>query len=307
MELTGGEEERRHGRLTMHERLERNAGPEAAHAFYGSVLRTVLWSSLLSNASSTEAARRILRSRAKLSLKVDSQRNIELDLSALDSKDYNISHATLISKLKNELDLVPKGDGQPLPLLDFSDLRVRAMIKKAKKRGYLSHEELNDVLPAEDVTSDQIEDIYAMFSEMKVEMVDAQLLGMLDQLKTSGRQEERIAVLLDYALRDRRLVLSYLDSDPGDRAKFATKAFGLIKQTLKACDKDTRRTQIAISKLISRLYSDAFPSNRAALLFFLAKHLARYRTIRETIRKIMSRSNSYYVKGQRAAIEKMLR
>ena len=38
------------------------------------------------------------------------------------------------------------------------------MIKAAKKRGYVTHDELNTVLPSEEVTSDQIEDIFAMLS-----------------------------------------------------------------------------------------------------------------------------------------------
>ena len=51
------------------------------------------------------------------------------------------------------------------PLLDLSDAAVRKMIKLAKKRGYVTYEELNAVLPSEEVTSDKIEDIYAIETE----------------------------------------------------------------------------------------------------------------------------------------------
>ncbi|MBV1701708.1 MAG: RNA polymerase sigma factor RpoD [Hyphomicrobiales bacterium] len=54
------------------------------------------------------------------------------------------------------------------PLLDLSDAAVKRMIKLAKKRGFVTHAELNAVLPSEEVTSDQIEDVYAMLSEMGI-------------------------------------------------------------------------------------------------------------------------------------------
>ena len=56
------------------------------------------------------------------------------------------------------------------PLLDLSDAAVKRMIKLAKKRGFVTHEEINEVLPSEEVTSDQIEDVFAMleFNEFDV-------------------------------------------------------------------------------------------------------------------------------------------
>ena len=48
------------------------------------------------------------------------------------------------------------------------------MIKAAKNRGFVTHEELNAVLPSEEVTSDQIEDIYAMLSEMGINVVESE-------------------------------------------------------------------------------------------------------------------------------------
>mgnify|MGYP000729916601 CR=1 FL=1 len=60
------------------------------------------------------------------------------------------------------------GDSADSPILDLSDAAVKRMIKLAKKRGYVTHEQLNEVLPSEEVTSDQIEDIYAMLNEMGI-------------------------------------------------------------------------------------------------------------------------------------------
>ena len=58
------------------------------------------------------------------------------------------------------------------PLLDLSDDAVKKMIKVAKKRGYVTMDELNSVLPSEEVSSEQIEDILAMLSDMGINVVE---------------------------------------------------------------------------------------------------------------------------------------
>lgn len=65
-----------------------------------------------------------------------------------------------------------EGDAPDSPLLDLSDAAVKKLIKTAKKRGYVTYEEVNAVLPSEEVSPDQIEDIMAMFSEMGINVVD---------------------------------------------------------------------------------------------------------------------------------------
>jgi RNA polymerase primary sigma factor len=60
------------------------------------------------------------------------------------------------------------------PLLDLSDAAVKRMIKLAKKRGYVTHDELNAVLPSEEVSSDQIEDVYSMLNEMGITVSEAE-------------------------------------------------------------------------------------------------------------------------------------
>src|ERR687888_189920 len=62
----------------------------------------------------------------------------------------------------------------PLPLLDLSDAAVKKLIRTAKKRGYVTHDEINAVLPSEEVNSEQIEDVLAMFSEMGVNVVETE-------------------------------------------------------------------------------------------------------------------------------------
>jgi RNA polymerase primary sigma factor len=58
------------------------------------------------------------------------------------------------------------------PILDLSDQAVKRLLKTAKTRGYVTLDELNSVLPSEEVTPDQIEDTMAMLSDMGINVVE---------------------------------------------------------------------------------------------------------------------------------------
>src|SRR5690242_14743090 len=75
------------------------------------------------------------------------------------------------------------------PLLDMSDAAVRKMIKLAKKRGYVTYENLNAVLPSEEVTSEQIEDILSMLNEMGINVVE-QEEAETEETPAEGQPEE---------------------------------------------------------------------------------------------------------------------
>ncbi|MGI9402463.1 MAG: RNA polymerase sigma factor RpoD [Rhizobiaceae bacterium] len=64
------------------------------------------------------------------------------------------------------------GETQDSPLLDLSASAVKKMIKAAKKRGFVTVDELNSVLPSDEVTSEQIEDTMSMLSDMGINVVE---------------------------------------------------------------------------------------------------------------------------------------
>jgi RNA polymerase primary sigma factor len=66
-----------------------------------------------------------------------------------------------------------KDDAPDGPLLDLSDAAVKKMIKAAKARGYVTHDELNKVLPSEEFSSEQIEDVMSQLNEMGINVVDS--------------------------------------------------------------------------------------------------------------------------------------
>ena len=60
------------------------------------------------------------------------------------------------------------------PLLDLSDQAVKKLLKTAKARGYVTYDELNSVLPSEEVSSEQIEDTMAMLSDMGINVIETE-------------------------------------------------------------------------------------------------------------------------------------
>ena len=77
----------------------------------------------------------------------------------------------------------------PLPLLDLSDAAVTKLIRAAKKRGYVTHDQINSVLHSEEVNSEQIEDVLAMFSEMGINVVEAEDGGDEEQQREEPDEE----------------------------------------------------------------------------------------------------------------------
>src|ERR1700742_4740896 len=69
----------------------------------------------------------------------------------------------------------PEKDGPdaPSPLLDLSDAAVKKMIKQAKKRGFVPFDWLNAVLPSDQTSPEQIEDIMSMLSDMGINVTEA--------------------------------------------------------------------------------------------------------------------------------------
>ncbi|MFD1329610.1 RNA polymerase sigma factor RpoD [Mycoplana ramosa] len=79
----------------------------------------------------------------------------------------------MATKVKENEEAETEREGAPDgPLLDLSDDAVKKMIKAAKKRGYVTMDELNSVMPSEEVTSEQIEDTMAMLSEMGINVIE---------------------------------------------------------------------------------------------------------------------------------------
>ena len=78
--------------------------------------------------------------------------------------------------------------------LDLSQTAIKKMIADARERGYITYDQLNAVLPPEQVSSDQIEDVMSMLSEMGIqiteeeEMEDSSTGGELVETNSGSRE-----------------------------------------------------------------------------------------------------------------------
>ena len=75
-------------------------------------------------------------------------------------------------KVTPQKEVTLEKEGPETPLLDLSDAAVKDLIRSAKKRGYVTHNQINALLSSEEVKSEQIGDILAKLSEMGINVVE---------------------------------------------------------------------------------------------------------------------------------------
>jgi RNA polymerase primary sigma factor len=68
-------------------------------------------------------------------------------------------------------------DDTDAPVIDLNQASIKKLITKAKKRGYLTYDELNEALPQDQMASEQIEDVMSALSEMGVNIVENEDVG----------------------------------------------------------------------------------------------------------------------------------
>src|SRR5207344_541641 len=82
--------------------------------------------------------------------------------------------------------------GQPVERKNMKE--VKKLIDLGKEKGYLTYDDVNDMLPAEVVSPDQIDDVMSIFGEMDIEVVDANqrvtLGGAGDELVEDEEEEK---------------------------------------------------------------------------------------------------------------------
>src|SRR6185369_13519314 len=74
---------------------------------------------------------------------------------------------------KNEATEVETAEAGDAPLIDLNDASIKKMIARAKKRGIVTYEELNEALPQDQMSSEQIEDIMSALNDMGINVVES--------------------------------------------------------------------------------------------------------------------------------------
>jgi RNA polymerase primary sigma factor len=130
------------------------------------------------------------------------------------------------------------------PLLDLNDAAVKRMIKLAKKRGFVTYSELNAVLPSEEVSSDQIEDVYAMLSEMGITVSEG---DDADDADGDEQPEEEEVEGGDLVESTRSTAVATRTSEPADRTDDPVRMY---LREMGSVELLSREGEIAIAKRI---------------------------------------------------------
>ncbi len=74
----------------------------------------------------------------------------------------------------NTAETEEKTESGDAPLIDLNEASIKKLISRAKKRGYITYDELNDALPQDQMSSEQIEDIMSALNDMGVNIVESE-------------------------------------------------------------------------------------------------------------------------------------
>src|SRR4028119_558137 len=77
-----------------------------------------------------------------------------------------------MAKTNTQVETDEKQDNGDAPLLDLNEASLKKLVARAKKRGYITYDELNEALPQDQMSSEQIEDVMSALSEMGVNIVE---------------------------------------------------------------------------------------------------------------------------------------
>jgi RNA polymerase primary sigma factor len=130
------------------------------------------------------------------------------------------------------------------PLLDLSDAAVKRMMKLAKKRGFVTYAELNAVLPSEEVTSDQIEDVYAVLNEMGINVIEAEEAEETEEEANAEEEEPEGGDLIEAPASK---AVATRSSEPADRTDDPVRMY---LREMGSVELLSREGEIAIAKRI---------------------------------------------------------
>src|SRR5450631_3232335 len=131
----------------------------------------------------------------------------------------------------------------PSPLLDLSDAAVKKMIKQAKKRGFVTFDQLNEVLPSDTTSPEQIEDIMSMLSDMGINVSEAEDSDSEEETKEEA-EDETDNELVEVT---QKAVTEVKKSEPGERTDDPVRMYLREMGTVELL---SREGEIAIAKRI---------------------------------------------------------
>src|ERR1041384_4660471 len=132
-----------------------------------------------------------------------------------------------------------KTEAGDAPLLDLNEAELKKLISRAKKRGYITYDELNDALPQDQMSSEQIEDVMSALSEMGVNIVENEEADEDEQKEEDSGPEEMDGGVETFVLEKKKETVDRTD----DPVRMYLREMGAVELL-------SREGEIAIAKRI---------------------------------------------------------
>src|SRR5919107_2570766 len=142
----------------------------------------------------------------------------------------------------NTAETEEKTESGDAPLIDLNEASIKKLIARAKKRGVITYDELNEALPQDQMSSEQIEDIMSAISEMGVNIVESAEDADDDEEK-EAEPEEEVATLDDGGPRPAAAVKKEAVDRTDDPVRMYLREMGAVELL-------SREGEIAIAKRI---------------------------------------------------------
>ena len=137
---------------------------------------------------------------------------------------------------------IDEGEGGDAPLIDLNDANVKKLLAKAKRRGYLTYDELNAALPQDQMSSEQIEDVMSAINDMGVQIVESEEAG-----EDGEEPEEEVETIDNISENDPRSLTQAKKTTAGERTDDPVRMY---LREMGAVELLSREGEIAIAKRI---------------------------------------------------------
>src|SRR6056297_2183673 len=130
---------------------------------------------------------------------------------------------------------------EPELTLDMSQTAVKKMIGEARERGYITYDQLNTVLPPEQVSSEQIEDVMSMLSEMGINIIED------DEAEDDAEADQKGSTEVVETSTSREVAVSHTETEKLDRTDDPVRMY---LREMGSVELLSREGEIAIAKRI---------------------------------------------------------
>ena len=150
--------------------------------------------------------------------------------------------------MTSQKDEMPEDAGHETPLIDLSDAAVNQLIRTAKKRGYVTHGQINELLYGEEMKSEQIEDMLAKLDEIGINVVETKEADLEEEVATQENPEEEADS--DTELVEVRQRPVSIQSGLKESAERTSDPVGIYLREMGSVELLSREGEIAIAKRI---------------------------------------------------------